>query len=107
MLKEIKTVYRCEICQEPYESEEEARICEARPVTQNIQFHSLLKRGDLVKITNGDSKGRVGRVLRSIIFSRWWGHYAADRYWHTIGYEVEVVEFWGQRLLTFDDYGPI
>lgn len=94
------TRYRCDVCSATYETEREARQCEAQPVTQD----KGVKVGDTVLILTGDGKGSKG-VVRSVApITKDWGHYHWRRYWHTVGIVADIVGSWGSRFLTFDDY---
>lgn len=92
----------CEICKQSYTNAEAALRCEARPVTQNKNA----KIGDQVMITQGDGKGTMATVESVIIFDKDWGHYAWERYWHTVGLTAKLNNGTGSRLLTYTDYEP-
>ncbi len=63
-----------------------------------------MKVGDTVIITQGDGEGSKAIVESIHIYDKEWGHYAWDRYWHTVGLTAKVVDGWGHRSLTFDSY---
>lgn len=92
--------YECDICGSKYRSEVAARECESRPVSQD----KGAKIGDRVLITGGDGAGKYCEIDSINIFDRDWGHYARDRYWHTVGVSGKVLGSWGSRQLTFDQY---
>jgi hypothetical protein len=92
--------YQCEICETWYESKQEAAKCESRPVSQD----KGVKVGDIVLITQGDGAGETGKVKRIFVYSKDWGHYAWDRYWHTVALDADIINSWGTRQLSFDSY---
>lgn len=92
--------YQCEICKEYYSSPEDALDCESKSVTQE----KCVRVGDLVRITLGDGTGSLCKVKHIGIISKYWGHYAWERYWHTVYVDGDVVDGWGSRFLTFDSY---
>jgi hypothetical protein len=94
------TEYQCEICKHVYDTQDKALKCESRPVSQDRG----VKIGDRVLITGGDGKGHLCEVSEIGIHDMEWGHYAADRYWHTVCVGGKVIGSWGHRALTFDDY---
>lgn len=95
-----KEFWQCETCGEEYSSVKEAKSCESRPVSMD----KGVKVGDEVMITRGDGAGQRGKVEKISIVDKYWGHYAYERYWHTIALDVKVIGGWGNRFLTFDDY---
>ncbi len=95
--------YECEVCGESYETAVAARKCEDRPVTED----KGVKVGDEVLITGGDGQGLRCKVESIGIHSKQWGHYAAERYWHTVYLTGEVLGSWGHRQLSFDQYEVI
>lgn len=95
-----KQFYQCDICATKYPEETEASLCESKPVSQD----KGVEVGDIVLITHGDSSGKKARVTRKIIFSKDWGYYQSERYWHTVGLEVKVINDIWCRLLVFDNY---
>lgn len=103
----MKTVtrkfYQCSICDEEYSTKKEALSCESKPVSKDRG----VKVGDTVLITGGQSTGKQGKVTRKWIIDKYWGHYAWERYWHTVVLEVDVIDSWGSRMLTFDNYKVI
>jgi hypothetical protein len=94
------TKYRCATCQHVYDTEEGAKACESRPVRQDRG----VKVGDVVRIIAGDSTGRTATVESVYVVDREWGHYAWERYWHTVALAAKVNDSWGHRTLTFDSY---
>jgi hypothetical protein len=105
MVKAIElTRYQCATCGTVYDTKEQASTCESRPVQQD----KGVKIGDVVRITNGDGTGQRAVVTRRVIISRDWGHYAWERYWHTVALDAH---FEGRealcRFLTFDSYEVI
>ena len=93
-----KELYACEICETEYETDLDAKRCEKRPIT-----HDHVKIGTKVLVVNGQGAGELATVKRHTVFGQYWGHYAAERYHHTIGLEVQFRNgLW--RTLTFDDY---
>lgn len=97
------TKYQCETCKTEYASEGDALRCESRP----IMHDRGVKIGDEVLITGGDGKGMRCKVESVFILSRDWGHYAWERYWHTVGVSGPVIGSYGHRMLPFDSYEPI
>jgi hypothetical protein len=95
-----KTEYQCDVCKHVYSTEKEALKCESKPVTQDRG----VKIGDRVRITSGDGTGLECEVSEIFIISKDWGHYAWERYWHTVGVSGKVIGSWGSRMLTFDSY---
>ncbi len=100
-VSEVK-VYQCETCGTSYSSEELAKKCESRPITQDRGVQN----GDKVRIIRGDGQG-LATVEGRHVYSREWGHYAWERYWHTVGLTAKCDEGYGHRQLTFDDYEVI
>lgn len=98
------TRYQCATCGTVYDTEKQANACEGRPISQD----KGVKVGDMVRITSGDGTGQRAVVKSLSIVSRDWGHYAWERYWHTVALDVrfEGHEALG-RFLTFDSYEPI
>ncbi len=94
------TQYQCETCKTIYHHECEALRCESRAVSQDRG----VKIGDRVRITGGDGKGNLCEVESVSIINMGWGHHFADRYWHTIAVSGKVIDSWGSRFLTHDDY---
>jgi hypothetical protein len=95
-----KTQYQCETCQAIYDTEAEAVKCESREVTQDRG----VKLGDEVLITGGEGKGHRCKVDNITIVTKDWGHYAWERYWHTVAVSGEVIGSWGSRFLPYDSY---
>lgn len=101
MAKAIPTTrYQCSICRHIYATEAEAERCESRPISEDRG----VKVGDVVTITGGDSTGRDARVESVYVIDKDWGHYAWERYWHTVALTAKVIDHWGHRTLTFDNY---
>jgi len=94
------TRYQCEICYQLYDSKEDALECESKPISQD----KGAKLGDEIVITKGDGAGQRGIVTSRFIYDKHWGPYAWKRYWHTIGLCADIIDSWGSRQLTFDDY---
>lgn len=103
MEKKIIETFKCEICNTTYSSEEQALECESRPVTQD----KSVKVGDIIKITKGDGAGEKAKVEDIFIYSKDWGHYLYETYWHTVGISAKLIDSWGNRQLTFSDYEKI
>ena len=100
-MKAITTkTYECEICHQRYDTAEAARACEARPVTQDRG----VKIGDEVLITMGDEAGMRCKVEHVGVLDQDWGRYLSERYWHTVFVIGKVVDSWGYRHLTYDQY---
>ena len=99
MKKIIKTHYQCDKCKEVYSDKKDALKCEKQPITMGKSY----KIGDKITITKGQSKGKKARITRKFVYDMQWGHYAAERYWHTVGLIAETSDGWS-RQLTFDDY---
>lgn len=97
---ETKKVYICEICGARYDKKEVAKKCESVAISQD----KGVKIGDIVRITKDKGFGARGKVTKIFVYSMTWGHYDWQRYWHTVGLEVDVIDSWGSRLLTFDSY---
>jgi hypothetical protein len=93
------TLYLCEICKRAYQSEAAAKECETRSISED----KGVKVGDRVRVLRGDGVGVLATVESVIVYDREWGHYAWERYWHTIGL-IARLDTWGHRQLTFDDY---
>lgn len=92
--------FECSICHTKYPTLKEAENCESRPVSQDRG----VKVGDLVRVTMGDGKGQLAKVTKTFVYSKDWGHYAWERYWHTVGITADLIESWGSRQLAFDSY---
>lgn len=103
MIEKNITKYVCEICGAEYSSSNVAISCESKPISKDKGVNI----GDKVLIIKGDGFGKKGLVKNVNVFSKEWGHYNWERYWHTIGLLVDVVGSFGSRLLTFDDYEAI
>ena len=95
-----KTLYHCEICDDTYATAKEALACEKKSIEQDRGA----KAGDVVIITRGQSTGKKATVTKRWIYNKGWGHYAWERYWHTVGICAEIVDSPYSRQLTFDDY---
>lgn len=93
------TYYTCELCGARYSNESEARKCESRPVT-----HDGVKVGDRVRILTGEGVGDTGIITAVFVYDKNWGHYAWERYWHTVGITAKIDGHTGSRQLTFDAY---
>lgn len=100
-MKTIPTTrFQCEVCKHVYETAEAAAKCESRPVSQDRG----VKVGDRVMITAGDGVGHWCEIDAVYVLDREWGHYAWERYWHTVAVNGKVIGSWGSRMLTFDNY---
>lgn len=97
-----KTFYKCSTCGHQYSTEEEALSCESKAVSQD----KGVRVGDKIKITAGQGTGELATVKSILTFDKYWGHYAWERYWHTIGLTANL-DSWGSRLLTYDSYEPL
>jgi len=95
-----RTIYQCEICQTQYDSEDQAKYCESKPISQD----KGVKIGDIVLIKRGEGAGKKAKVDHISIINKDWGHYAAERYHHTPMITAKIINDWGSRSLTFDDY---
>lgn len=91
--------FKCEICGHSYDTADDALSCEARPVLQS----KGAKVGDRVRVLTGEGVGKEATVDSVLVFDKYWGHHAWDRYWHTEGVTAKMDD-WGNRLLTFDAY---
>lgn len=95
--------FKCETCGHVYETAAEAVKCETKPVTQDKD----VKIGDTIRIVRGEGQG-LAKVEERFIIDKDWGHYAWERYWHTVGLSAKCIDAgWGHRMLTFDDYEVI
>lgn len=94
------TRYRCSTCHHVFGSESAALACESRPVSHNRG----VRVGDRVRITAGDGAGSTAIVETVYVIDREWGHYAWERYWHTVALTAKVEGGYGHRMLTFDSY---
>ena len=95
----VKT-YKCEICGYASTNKDDVKSCESKSISQD----KGVKIGDTVLITNGDSTGKKAKVTAVFIYNKHWGHYAWKTYWHTVGLQADVIDHWGTRQLTFNDY---
>jgi len=102
MNKVTITKYKCSVCGALYDSESEALKCEPRPITQD----KGVKIGDNVIITSGDGAGAEAKVTNISVIDKQWGHYAWERYWHTVAVSADIIGSHGSRFLTFDSYKP-
>jgi hypothetical protein len=94
------TRYKCGTCGSVYDASESAELCDSKPVTQDRG----VKVGDVVRITAGDGSGGLATVEQVYVLSRDWGHYAWERYWHTVALNAKLNRGYGHRMLTFDSY---
>ena len=100
-MKEIPlTLYQCEVCGEKYETRKRAEKCESKPVTQD----KGARVGSIVRVLSGDGTGGLAKVTDVYVLSMEWGHYAWERYWHTVAVNADLVSDLGSRMLTFDSY---
>jgi hypothetical protein len=97
------TRYSCHTCKQVYDDRASADLCESRPIIEDRG----VKVGDLVLITGGDGAGKKARVETVYIVDKDWGHYAWERYWHTVALTAKVEDSWGHRMLVFDQYKTI
>lgn len=91
--------FECEICGHTYANSATAKKCESRPISHD----KGVKIGDKIIIIQGQGQG-IATVESRRVIDMEWGHYAADRYWHTVGLTAKCDESYGHRSLTFDDY---
>jgi len=103
MKKITKVYYQCEICGQQYLTKEDALECESKPITKD----KGVMVGDEVLITRGGGEGKRGKVTFIKIVTKDWGHHFWTRYWHTVALEVDVINSYGCRFLTFEDYKVI
>lgn len=94
------TRYKCSTCGKVYDRKDSAEACEAKPVSQD----KGVKVGEVVRITQGDGAGELATVEKVYVIDREWGHYAWERYWHTVALTAKLNKGWGHRMLTFDNY---
>lgn len=94
------TKYTCEICGSSYFSPEKAELCESRELSGD----KGAKVGDIVLITRGDGAGSKAKITEISVCSREYGHYAWERYWHTVCVVADLIDDFGSRSLLFDDY---
>jgi len=94
------TRYKCSKCGALYGSQTDAESCESRPITKD----KGAKVGDIVTILNGEGAGQKAKVTNVHVIDREWGHYAWERYWHTVSVTADLVDGYGTRHLTFDSY---
>ena len=100
MIKIItKKYYKCGLCEIEYKSKKECLKCESKPISED----KGVKVGDIVNIIRGEGIGR-GEVECVHICSIGYGHYAWERYWHTVRLVVDCLDSHGSRILTFDEY---
>lgn len=98
-----KTEYRCDLCGAEYQTEDSARVCESRPVSED----KGVQVGDTVRVLTGDGAGQLATVKSRTVIDREWGHYAWERYWHTVGILADMKDSYGSRFLTFDSYEKV
>ena len=96
----MTTTYICKKCDSRYEKKENAFRCEQKPITQD----KGVKVGDTVKVTYGDGKGDLARVTKVYICNDKEGHYAWEKYWHTVALVAEFLDGIGTRVLHYDWY---
>lgn len=92
--------YKCDICDEVYNSEAEALACEATP----LKDYYGLNIGDKVRILRGDCKGSLA-TIESIGAHK--QSYFNERLHHSIYLIAKVDDSWGHRQLSVGDYEPI
>ena len=95
-----KTQYKCGICGAVYDTVGGATRCEEKPLSAD----KGVKVGDEVLITNGDGTGKRAKVTSVSVLDKEWGHYAWERYWHTVVIHADIIDGFGSRMLTFDSY---
>lgn len=96
------TKYECKVCGERYDTKEDMKECESKPITHDLG----VKVGDIVIILRGDGQGEKAKVKSIWIANKYWGHYAWKRYWHTPVLDADIISSWGTRSLTWEDYKP-
>jgi hypothetical protein len=101
--QKMVTTYRCEKCGAGYATEESALKCESR----EILYNKGVKVGDTVLLTSGAGSGEKAKVTRVYVIDKEWGHYAWEKYWHTVALEVDLINSYGSRGVTFDSYQTI
>jgi len=94
------TQYACPVCGCQYETNSEAMDCASHPISENRGVGI----GDVVRITRGDGRGEFAKVIRVGILSKYYGHYQWEKLWHTIYVEADLIESFGTRMLSFDNY---
>ena len=100
-MKEVNiTKYKCETCGALYEYSRDAQTCESKPVTHD----KGVVVGSVVRILSGDGAGSLAKVEQRYVIDKDWGHRHWHRYWHTVGINAKVIDGWGSRQLTFDEY---
>ena len=99
MIKRTIIRYECEICGASYGTKEGALSCESKPISKDI---GVLP-GNVVRVTQGHGYGETATVVERKVYSKDWGHYRWERYWHTVGFTVNFSNG-TSRGLTFDDY---
>jgi hypothetical protein len=103
MRERIVKQFECSICGNVYGNADSAIGCEERGITHNRN----VKEGDTVRILNGQDSGSLATVTKVFIYDKYWGHYAWERYWHTVGLVAKIKGGYASRQLTFDDYEVI
>lgn len=99
----LEVNYKCSICGTTYKDEKSAYDCEEKPISQD----KGVKVGDKVFILSGDGTGEIATVKRRMVVDKSWGHYAWERYWHTVMISADIDGSYGSRQLTFDAYEPV
>jgi hypothetical protein len=92
--------FRCDICKTLYNTKTEALSCESQPISHDMGIEI----SDVVLVVTGDRMGEKARVISTWIIDKYWGHYAWERYWHTVGLSVEYIDGHAVRMLTYDDF---
>lgn len=100
MKTKITTQYVCECCGDVYLTEDAARTCEKKPISKG----KGVSVGDIVLVTGGEGAGERAKVTSVSVAGRSFGHYQWERYWHTIVLNADLVDSFGSRVLTFDQY---
>lgn len=93
----VKITYHCAVCRAGYSSHEAAQSCESRGVLMDRG----VKVGDIILVTCGEGAGHRARVTDLRVYTADWG---PKRYAHTRGLTAELIDSWGSRQLTFDQY---
>lgn len=97
------TKYTCEICGATYSAPEKAELCE----TRKLSGDKGVKVGDVVLITGGEGSGHQAKVTNIGVCDKEYGHYAWERYWHTVYVTADLIGHWGSRVLLFDQYETV
>lgn len=97
-MKRVESVaYQCEVCGTYHNTMGGALECEQLGVLRD----KGAKVGDIVRITAGDGVGQRAKVRELSVVRPGWG---PSRYTHTRALSADVIDSWGSRFLTFDNY---